>query len=156
MEEERFAPRHAAPASNDDLGYGRPQTVQQPQQQVVANNSGTMRQYSPQNFAAMDLNTLENLKLKGENSKASIDSFNSALQAAIAQKRLEARQSPGYEPITQYNPPTDMQTETQTITTDEQTAADLREASVTEETTTTTTTTKIQEQPQESAGDIAE
>src|SRR5918998_4942285 len=101
MEEERFAPRHTRPASNDEFGYGRPQIVQ-PQQQVVANNTGVMRQYSMQDFANMDLNTLENLKLKGQNSRASIDSFNSALQAAISQKRLEARQSPGYEPITQY------------------------------------------------------
>ena len=63
-----------------------------------------------QDFANMDLNTLENLKLKGQNSRASIDSFNSALQAAIAQKRLEARQSPNYEPITEYNPPEEQPT----------------------------------------------
>jgi hypothetical protein len=85
-EEQRFAPRYnAAPASNDDLGYGRPSQVEA-QPQVVQNTSGTVRQYLPQDFANMYVNTLENLKLKGYNSRASIDSFNSALQAAIAQK----------------------------------------------------------------------
>jgi hypothetical protein len=156
MEEERFASIHTGTASNDDLGYGRPQTVQPQQQQVVANNTGVMRQYSAQDFANMDLNTLENLKMKGQNSRASIDSFNSALQAAISQKRLEARQSPGYEPITQYEPPQEQETTTTTTTeeiiTDDQTATDLREAAV-----ETTTTTKIQAQePTESVGDIAE
>ena len=87
-EEARFQPRYnAAPASNDSFGYGRPQSVAgqaQAQPQVVQNTSGTIRQYSPTDFANMDINTLENLRLKGDNSRASIDSFNAAVQQAIA------------------------------------------------------------------------
>jgi hypothetical protein len=77
---------------------------------------------------------------------------------------LVARQSPNYEPITQYNPAVEQQSEivttttTETMTTDPQTAAHLREASASEETMTTTTTRQSQSlQPQQSApGDIAE
>jgi hypothetical protein len=162
-EEQRFAPRYnAAPASNDNLGYGRPQQQQQqqPQPQVVQNTSGTVRQYSPQDFATMDINTLENLKLKGYNSRASIDSFNSAVQAAIAQKKIAERQSP--EPITQYVPPsqeqpvveqttTTVQTQTNTLTTDRETAADLQEATIEEN-----EELKRPVEQEESAGDIAE
>jgi len=59
MQEERFRPRYNdAPASNDTFGYGRPPEVAQAQPQVVQNTSGTVRQYSPADFANMDVNTL--------------------------------------------------------------------------------------------------
>src|SRR5215212_2428673 len=160
MQEEIFRPRYNdAPASNDTFGYGRPQEVAQAQPQVVQNTSGTVRQYSPADFANIDVNTLENLKLKGYNSRASIDSFNNAVQAAIAQKKLQQRQSP--EPIFNYEPPSQQQpiiqqtTETTTtteISTDGQTVSDLKEASLTED--NEELRRPIEEQ--ENVGDIAE
>ena len=110
----------------------------------------------------MDVNTLENLKLKGYTYRASIDSFNNAVQAAIAQKKLQQRQ----EPITQYEPQRDeiqqqqpiiaqtTQTTTQTTQTiegDSQAVSDLQEASIEE-----TEELERPSQLEENAGDIAE
>jgi hypothetical protein len=100
----------------------------------------------------MDINTLATLREKGYNSRASIDSFNQAVEAAYAQKM--GQPSPTTHQTQQ--PPivrqtvTTTQTQPETQGLDTQTAADLQEVSVQEN--------EELERPaeQEAIGDIAE